>query len=135
MRFILKFALLSMAIATLPMTLLAKGEDKKTVYAFGYSTNLNDTTLYLSPVQVLEGATLTKKEGFLEYRHEYGNQLKLHLESIYPGHQTCAVFFSKDKKSLQKKYNKLRKHLLTVKHTKLTELNSTEFQFKPLMHE
>ena len=135
MRSLIKFALLSLAIATLPYSLQAKDEKKETVYAFGYSTNLNDTTLFISAVQPLEGAVLTRKEHFLEHRNEYGNQLKAHLENLYPGHHVCAVFFSKNKKSLDKKYAKLRTHLLKMKHTQLTEIPNSEFQFKPLVLE
>ena len=135
MRFFIKSALLSLAITTLPLGLQAKSDKQPTVYAFGYSTNLNDTTLFISAVQPLEGAVLTRKEHFLEHRNAYGNQLKAHLENLYQGHHTCAVFFSKNKKSLDKKYAKLRAHLLKMKHTHLTEIPTSEFQFKPIVLE
>ena len=130
MKVILKLSILVLAFGMLPFNSQARERKEKVIYAFGYSTNLNDTTYYLSPIQVLPGATLTSKEKFLVNRNAYSTQLKEHLESTVPGHEACAIFFSKKKKSLEKKYAKLRNHLLKLKHTKLTELKAEEFQFK-----
>ena len=135
MRLFIKPSLVALAIAMLPLSTQARSLEEENIYAFGYSTNLNDTTLFLTSIQVLPGATLTKKEGFLEHRNTYGNQLKAHLEGIYPGREACAIFFSKKKSALEKKYLKIRNHLMKVQNTRLTELSAEEFQFKAIVNE
>lgn len=130
MRAIARLTLISCALTLLPESLQAR--ERETVYAFGYSTNLNDTTQFLTTVQELPGASLSRKEGFLEHRHEYGNQLKAHLESRYEGHETCAMFFGKNRKSVEKKYAKIRARLLKMKHSRLVLLPAEEFLFQPL---
>lgn len=132
MRFFAKFTVLALAMTLLPYSGQAKDKGDDNVYAFGFSQNFNDSTIYLTSIQELPGATLTKREKFLEHRNEYGIQLKEYLESTYEGHETCAIFFSKKKKSLEKKYIKVRRHLLRQKQNKLIEIPSKEFQFQRL---
>ena len=133
MRFFAKLTFLALAMTLLPMSSQAKNKGEENIYAFGFSQNFNDSTFFLSSIQEIPGATLSKREKFLEHRNEYGNQLKSYLESTYPGHETCALFFSKKKKSLEKKYIKVRRHLLRQKHNKLIEIPSKDFQFQPLI--
>lgn len=134
MRLFARLTILALAMTMLPCGGQAKNKgEQETIYAFGFSQNFNDSTIFLSPIQILPGATLTKHEKFLEHRNEYGNQLKAYLESVQPGHETCAIFFGKKKKSLEKKYIKVRRHLLRQKHNKLIEISSKEFQFQPLV--
>ena len=135
MRSFAKLTVLALAMTMLPLSSQARDKEEEAIYAFGFSQNFNDTTLFLSPVQELKGATLTKREKFLEHRNIYGQQLKSYLESVYPGHETCAVYFSKKKKSLEKQYIKLRRHLLRQKRTKLIELSEKDFQFQPIIIE
>ena len=132
MRSLAKITTLALAMTLLPFSGQAKGNGDDSVYAFGFSQNFNDSTFFLSHIQELPGATLSKREKFLEHRNEYGIQLKEYLESTYEGHETCAIFFSKKKKSLEKKYIKVRRHLLRQKHNKLIEISPKEFQFQRL---
>ena len=135
MRSYTKLSLIAFAMTLLPLSMQADKRGDQTIYAFGFSTNLNDTTQFITPIQQLPGATLTKKEGFLEHRSDYGQQFKEHLESLYPGHEVSVVFFSKKKASLQKQLAKLQKELARQKRTKIMEVPATEFQFKPVVVE
>lgn len=101
----------------------------KTVYAFGYGTCFNDTTVYLLPIQVIEGAELQEKTDFLVYRNGYSHQLEDYLEEHYGGNQTCTVFFAEKKSRLEKKYLKIRHDLAKDAHTRAVELPTGSFEF------
>lgn len=133
MRLIVKLALVSLLAAVLPLQTWAKDNKEQPIYAFGFSANFNDTLLFVTPIQVIAGAHFDKKEGGLEHLELYSQQLKNYLESNYLGHETCAVFVSKNKKKLVKKHAKVLKNLAKEKHSKLIELTAEEFQFKPVV--
>ena len=131
MRFFAKLTFLALAFSLLPFSGQAKVKGEKAIYAFGFSQNFNDSTFFLSSIQELPGATI--KDKFLEHRNAYGNQLKAYLEQTYPGHETCAIFFSKKKKTMEKKYLKVRRHLLRQKRNKLIEIPAKDFKFERLI--
>jgi len=105
---------------------------QKTVYAFGFGTSFNDSTVYLSAIQVLPDAQVQKKTGFLKHRASYTSQMKRYLESNYIGHETCVLFFSTRKEKLEKKYIKVRRHAQRNKQQTVKELSSEEFRFSAL---
>lgn len=121
-RIFLSFIAMLMAVA-----MQAKDDGK--IYVFGVSTSFNDSIVYLSSVQDLEGASLQKKTGFLEYRSFYSAEFQHFLESKYQGNQTCAIFFATDRNKLEKKYLKLRKRLSKGKPDTLKEISASDFQF------
>lgn len=101
----------------------------QTVYAFGYGTCFNDSTVYLLPIQIIEGAELQAKTDFLVYRNGYSHQMEAFLEAQYGGQQTCTVFFSEKKSRLEKKYLKIRHALAKDEHTRTLELPAGAFEF------
>lgn len=105
---------------------------QKTVYAFGFGTSFNDSTVYLSAIQILPEAQIQKKTGFLENRASYTLQMKRYLESNYVGHETCVLFFSTKKEKLEKKYIKVRRQAQRNKQQTVRELPSEEFRFSAL---
>ena len=107
----------------------AKPEGQKPIYAFGYSTCLSDSTTYLTPIQVIPGATLDKKTKFLNDRQAFTHQLKSYIESRYSGHQTSVLVFSDSRKKLENKFIKMRRTLVKSKDTKLVELEAGAFRF------
>lgn len=105
---------------------------QKAVYAFGFGTSFNDSTVYLSAIQVLPEAQIQKKTGFLEHRASYTSQMKRYLENNYVGHETCVLFFSTKKEKLEKKYIKVRRQAQRNKQQTVKELSSEEFSFSAL---
>lgn len=102
---------------------------EKTIYAFGFSTSLTDSTIYLTPISTLPNASIDKKTHFLNDRTEYTHQLKTFLESKYPGHQTTVIFFNTSRKKLESQYIKVRRSAKKNTANKVVELESNTFKF------
>lgn len=124
--------LLILPLATVTAMAGTKGGDTKTVYAFGFSTSLNDSTVYLTPIVTIPGATLDRKTKFLNERQAYTHQLRTYMESKYAAHQTSVVLFADSRKKLENKYVKMRRTLLKKKHSQLVELEAGAFAFAPV---
>lgn len=102
---------------------------EKSIYAFGFSTSLTDSTIYLTPISTLPNASIDKKTHFLNDRTEYTHQLKTFLESKYPGHQTTVIFFNTSRKKLENQYIKVRRSAKKNTANKVVELESNAFKF------
>ena len=129
------FIILFLVSLGIPQKSLAqKKKDLQTqeLYLFGVGTSFNDSTTYMSAIQRFQGDFIEKKTGFLENRAVYATQMKIYLEQNYPGYETCAIFFSTDKKKIEKKYTKLHRMYLKDKTTRLKEIPVTEFTFNPI---
>lgn len=133
MRFLTKtFFILFLLAPLFANTLQAKDKEEDKVYAFCFSQNFNDTTLFLSAIQPIENAVLTNHKSFLQHRDIYSKQFKTYLESKYPGHVMSAIFFSTKMSKLEKKYIKVRNHLIRQKGARLLEIPANDFKFQPL---
>ncbi len=119
----------TLAMATVCLNAMGKGPDKKQVYAFGYGTCLGDSIVYISAIQVLEGAEFDKKTGFLNDRNIYSYQMEQGLRTYFNKHFTCAVFYSDNKAKLEKRYFSLKKQLGRDKAVRVEELPSATFRF------
>ncbi|MCM1372653.1 MAG: hypothetical protein NC113_02765 [Bacteroides sp.] len=110
---------------------MAKPKQTK-VYVFGVSTSYTDSLTYLTDIQALSPAYVETKTGFLYDRSIYSQQLHIWIETAKekPG-TTCAIFFSKSRSRLEKKFLKLQDKLRKDPSTKLQVLNAGEFKFVP----
>lgn len=80
----------------------------KPVYAFGVAASFNDSVVYYTEIQVLDSVALDKN-GFLPKRDLYSYQLKNHLEyDLKKSDYTCMVYFSENKKKLEKEAAKVK---------------------------
>lgn len=103
-----------------------------TIYGFGIAQNLADTVAYISPVAAINGAKLMKKDCLQNHQY-YTEQFKNYLDSTYnTTHLTTAFFFSKNKKKMEKKLNKVQKLLQkrTVHHIDVITVPYDAFHFK-----
>lgn len=117
------------------MAIAMQAKDDGRIYVFGVSTSFKDSIVYISAVQDLQGASLQKKTGFLEYRSTYAAEFQQYLEAKHQSNQTCAIFFATDRNKLEKKYLKLRRRMNKEKPGTLKEISSTDFQFSvPAFH-
>lgn len=124
-------ALLLVAIGTMPSQARDKKGKPQKVYAFGAAESLNDTLLYLSPIQELQEAELDRS-GFLNFREEYDAQLQSYLHTQHPGLETlCVTIYSTSRSKLEKKYLRLRREWSQRPHKRFTELPAADFQFQP----
>ncbi len=115
------------------MTTDAMAKPKLTkVYVFGVSTNYTDSLTFMTDIQALFPAYVESKTGFLYDRSIYSQQLQIWIEQAkgHPG-TTCAIFFSKSRSKLEKKFLKVQEKIRKDPSTKLRALDAGEFKFTP----
>lgn len=125
--FLFAIGLASVFLTPMP----AQAQDKNTpkrVYAFGYAETLNDTVIYITQIQELEGAELDNK-GFIHFRESYDAQLQHYLMSVQKSHTMCITIYGTSRSKLEKKFIRLRRDLNHRKQVRLVELPSNQFQF------
>lgn len=105
----------------------------KTVYAFGVAASFKDTVVYFTDIQLLDSVKLDSK-GFLPNRAGYSLELRDYMENHKnKEHQTCMIFFEREKDKVQKQREKLEKVYKKDKSILLQQLSSSEFRFtKPV---
>lgn len=118
-----------LAICTFHVSAKKVKTDKEApVYAFGIATSFLDTVMYVTPVQVLENALITK-DGFLDNRSAYSLELKSHVEKTYSKSEFLSViFFSQKKKEIDKAFSKVRSKYSDT-NLSLKDIPSSEFSF------
>lgn len=117
------------AIVALCATLQVAARDRQQpIYMFAYGTNFNDSTVYLSAVEVVKGATLEAKTNFLNGRLTYSNAFKQYLDVKYNGVHTAAVFFNVKRDKLEKIYLKIRRNAQKSKAVRLVEIPVADFR-------
>ena len=93
------------ALVALCAALQVSARDRQqSIYMFAYGTSFNDSTIYLSTVEVVKNATLEQKTNFLNNRLSYSNAFKQFLDVKYSGIHTTAVFFNVKREKLEKMY-------------------------------
>lgn len=109
-----------------------KGKEgkEKVVYAFGVAASFNDTVVYFTDIQVLDSVKLDKG-GFLPKRDLYTYQLKNYLEfDLKCPDYTCMIYFSENKKKLEKESAKVKGKYKKNKSIVLMPIDPDAFRFK-----
>lgn len=105
---------------------------QQSIYMFAYGTSFNDSTIYLSTVEVVKNAMLEEKTNFLNSRLIYSNAFKQYLDAKYNGVHTAAVFFNVKREKLEKMYLKIRRNTQKSKAVRLVEVSTSDFRFPVL---
>lgn len=128
----LRYTILLLLAMVLSTTLHAANKQKK-VYMFGLGASFNDSTVYLTDVQCVDSAWMSKN-GFLISRDNYSYELRDYLTNQGEKYRVCTVSFSPSLKKINKKYKKMlarytnrKKGNFIVKH-----LKKEEFKFLPI---
>jgi len=103
----------------------------KTIYMFGVSVSIKDSTCCISTPHLVSGARLSKKGDMLLQRTGYTQQFKAYVESRYAGIHTCAVFFSTSPKTIEKQWERVHNSKQKDKTIKLIEIPLDDFKFQP----
>ena len=107
-----------------------KKDHSKPVYAFGISASFTDTIVYFTDIQILDSAKVSK-EGFLSHRELYSYQLKNYLEyDLKSLDYTCMIYFSENKKKLEKEAAKVKSKYKKNKTIVLMPIAPEAFRFK-----
>lgn len=121
------------ALVVLCAALQVSARDRQqSIYMFAYGTSFNDTTIYLSTVEVVKNATLEQKTNFLNNRLSYSNAFKQFLDVKYSGIHTTAVFFNVKREKLEKMYLKIRRNTQKSRAMRLVEVPASDFRFPVL---
>lgn len=121
------------ALVALCAALQVSARDRQqSIYMFAYGTSFNDSTIYLSTVEVVKNATLEQKTNFLNNRLSYSNAFKQFLDVKYSGIHTSAVFFNVKREKLEKMYLKIRRNTQKSKAMRLVEVPVSDFRFPVL---
>ena len=121
------------ALVALCAALQVSARDRQqSIYMFAYGTSFNDSTIYLSTVEVVKNATLEQKTNFLNNRLSYSNAFKQFLDVKYSGMHTTAVFFNVKREKLEKMYLKIRRNTQKSKEMRLVEVPVSDFRFPVL---
>lgn len=121
------------ALVALCAALQVSARDRQqSIYMFAYGTSFNDSTIYLSTVEVVKNATLEQKTNFLNNRLSYSNSFKQFLDVKYSGIHTTAVFFNVKREKLEKMYLKIRRNTQKSRAMRLVEVPASDFRFPVL---
>lgn len=121
------------ALVALCAALQVSARDRQqSIYMFAYGTSFNDSTIYLSTVEVVKNATLEQKTNFLNNRLSYSNAFKQFLDVKYSGIHTTAVFFNVKREKLEKMYLKIRRNTQKSRTMRLVEVPASDFRFSVL---
>lgn len=121
------------ALVALCAALQVSARDRQqSIYMFAYGTSFNDSTIYLSTVEVVKNATLEQKTNFLNNRLSYSNAFKQFLDMKYSGIHTTAVFFNVKREKLEKMYLKIRRNTQKGRAMRLVEVPASDFRFPVL---
>lgn len=121
------------ALVALCAALQVSARDRQqSIYMFAYGTSFNDSTIYLSTVEVVKNATLEQKTNFLNNRLSYSNAFRQFLDVKYSGIHTTAVFFNVKREKLEKMYLKIRRNTQKSKAMRLVEVPVSDFRFPVL---
>ncbi len=121
------------ALVALCAALQVSARDRQqSIYMFAYGTSFNDSTIYLSTVEVVKNATLEQKTNFLNNRLSYSNAFKQFLDVKYSGIHTTAVFFNVKREKLEKMYLKIRRNTQKSRAMRLVEVPTSDFRFPAL---
>ena len=106
----MKYIVLSLVLAAMSTKAEAKIIVAEHMYMFGFSASFTDSTLYITDIQDVPGASYDTKSKFLLGRDVYSTQLKEFLtEKKDQPNRVCIVMFATTKKEAEKKYQKFKK--------------------------
>ena len=97
------------------------------VYILGASVSFSDSIVYFTEIQKLDNVVL--ENGFLPHRQYYAYELKdyMSFEGNIPG-RISVVYFDEKRSKLEKKEQKIKKHLME-KENKIIRYLGDKFKF------
>lgn len=127
----IKFCL-SAIMLIMALTAAAKGNVKQKVYMFGFSASFNDSIVYFTNIQEIDGYVTGDRNHFLIHREQYSYQLRNFFDNRGQLHRTCATIYALNRKDAQKKYDKLRAKYTTKSKNRfdVNDISDSEFTFK-----
>lgn len=108
--------------------------EQQKIYMYGFSVSFVDSVAYLTDVVELDSATILSN-GFLAERQLYSIQLESYIQEQFKiANSTNAVFFSKKRKDLDAKREKMDHRYKRSNNLALYYLTADDFRFHPEEH-
>lgn len=112
----------------------AKGYRPAKIYMFGFAASFNDSTVYLTDIQIVNAYLVNNRTKFLANREDYSYQLRNYLQSngleAYP---TCITMFAENEKDATKKFLKLKeRYEKSKKKYSIKSLKDSQFKYTPV---
>lgn len=130
------FALIIVAAAiALPSEAKKKQKNEPevlTIYVFGVSQNMADSTIYVTDIAAVRGATLLPHNELQNFTY-YSEQLQKYVQDTYKqNYLTTAFFYARDRKKIEKKYAKTEQKIKKAAiHTpRIVRVAVQDFHFK-----
>lgn len=121
--------ILLISVATILCCSAFTMKKEKPVYVFGMAASFNDSIIYYTDIQLMDGVILDK-EGFLPQRNEYAYQLKNYIEyNLNKPNYTCMIYFSDNKAKLEKETVKVKGKYKKNSGMKLEAIEAPAFKF------
>ncbi|MBP5410259.1 MAG: hypothetical protein J6Y46_08920 [Prevotella sp.] len=133
---IIKYILFSLLLAAVMPTELQAKVVKSKMYLFGFSASFQDSIIYMTDVQEVDGIWYDTKTKFVIERGQYSDQLKTYLtESKQKPNRVCVVMFAPSRKEAEKLFIKMRKEYTVKAKGKydVRYLTNTDFMFRPVI--
>ncbi len=124
-----KYVLLLILAWSIGLAATAQSYKNRPCYMFGLAASFNDSTIYVTDIQHLDGAWLYNHEMFLFGRDQYAYQLRDALKVLGFANPTVSIFFSKKKKEIEKKYLKMKKRYSKNGAYNIKYLSTQDFLF------
>lgn len=111
------------------------GKDRYTrVYMFGVATQFTDSVVVMTDIIAVDSA-FVNKYNMLSERVMYSYQLEAWLERVQKrAGATVAVFWTTDRRKIEKNFLKIRRRYLDDTTSRLLLLQPDEFVFKRVEH-
>ena len=101
-------------------------------YICGFATSFNDSTVYFTEIQPMEGTWVDGKTGFLYSRDNYSYQLREALKTLGLPNPTCVTVYGKTRKEVEKKYFAMKKRYTANGRYNVKYLTAHDFSFEPI---
>ena len=106
---------------------------QKSIYAFAVAECFRDTVVCMTEIQLLDDAQQQRKTKFLLGRNAYSQQFKDHLmRQMGLPNRMVALFFSKKRSKVEKRFQKVRKRYLADKKVSLVIVPASDFRFQSI---
>lgn len=115
------------------MPKMANAAQKKVpLFVYGFATSFNDSTVYFTEIQPMEGTWVDSKTGFLYSRDNYSYQMREALKTLGLPNPTCVTVYGKTRKDVEKKYFAMKKRYTANGRYNVKYLTAHDFSFEPI---
>ena len=104
---------------------------QKPLYMMGVAVSHLDSAVFITDMHLVKDLTVEKKTKFLMDRQLYSMQLRRYLEAEHHGGPyTTAVYFSPNRKKMERRYLSMHKHHVKEKQFHIVLVDQSQFRFK-----